>query len=312
MPPEPPAPGIDTGTPNTARIYDYLLGGTMNYEADRAAARKLIQVNPEVVTLARDNRAFTRRAVRWAASQGIRQFLDLGAGLLTPPATHESARSARPGARVAYVDTDPMVLRQAKAVLRGSPGIAVLGADLRDAGTVLGCPGLRGVIDLDEPVCVLLAAVLGFTDAGTAREACAAYAAAIAPGSVMVISCAYGAGEAGRAIAAPCAPWAGWSHSVADIASFFDGLDLVPPGITDVAQWHPDRPRAVGARSCYVRGGVGGKGLPRRRGRGGGRRGRGDHGLRLVPDDRDRDASRPDHDGSAAAGAMAGGHHDGH
>jgi hypothetical protein len=281
--PDLPVPsGIDPGKPNIARIYDYLLGGTVNYQADRDEVGRILAISPQMRDLARENRAFTARAVRRAVAQSTAQFLDLGAGLPRPPATHETARSVLPGARMAYVDNDPMVLAHSGALFRRTPGIAVLGGDLRDIGTVLAHPGLAQVIDLGQPCCVLLACVLHFMDAGTATQTAAAYAAAAAPGSSMVISCACQQDpEMSARLAVAYTAGTGWNHSEEEIRGFFGDLDLVPPSAVNVDAWRPECPGALGHRAAYVYGGVGERsGLAPR---GGGRRGRrAGPALRLI------------------------------
>ena len=181
--------GFDPAMPNTARVYSRLLGGKDHFPADRAEADLLLEIYPPLAEMVRENRAFIAEAVTWAASRGVGQFIDLGAGLPASPAVHQTARAVLPGARVAYVDLDPMVLSHARALLAG-PGVAAVAADLRDPAAVLADQELRAVIDPAEPVCVILGAVLHFLDADTAREVTAGYARLIAPGSYLVISCA--------------------------------------------------------------------------------------------------------------------------
>src|SRR5712691_646670 len=148
--------------PNVARMYDYFLGGKDHLAADRAAAQAILRGFPEVARIARANRTFQARAVAFAAARGITQFIDLGAGLPTLPATHDTARAACPDARVAYVDNDELVIAHARALLAVDDKIAVVPADLRDAGAVLTDPALVQVIDLGRPVCILLVSVLHF------------------------------------------------------------------------------------------------------------------------------------------------------
>ena len=181
---------FDPATPNMARVYDYWLGGKDHFPADRAEAERLLGIYPPLRDLVRENRAFVIQAVSWAARQGIGQFIDLGAGLPASPAVHQAARTVMPAARVAYVDTDPVVLSHARALLATNDGVTAVAADLREPGAVLANPELRAVIDPARPVCVILGAVLHFLDAGTAREVTAGYARLIAAGSCLVISCA--------------------------------------------------------------------------------------------------------------------------
>ncbi len=146
--------------PNVARMHDFYLGGKDHLAADRAIA--ILGKFPEVAQIAPADRAFQGRAVAYAAARGITQFVDLGAGLPTEPATHDTAHAICPDAQVAYVDHDELVLAHARALLAVDDNIAVVPADLREAGTVLTDPALLHVIDLDQPVCILLVSVLHF------------------------------------------------------------------------------------------------------------------------------------------------------
>jgi len=236
--------------PNMARMYDYFLGGKDHLAVDRAAARAILREFPEVEQIARANRAFQARAVAFAAARGITQFIDLGAGLPTAPATHDTARAACPDARVAYVDNDELVIAHARALLAVDDKIAVIPADLRDAGAVLTDPALVQVIDLGRPVCVLLVSVLHFLRPRPADLAVAAYRQAIAPGSYLVISAGTSTGtdpallRTLHAAYRHTAPVTG--RSQADITAWFTGLTLTPPGLTDVHHWQPDTTRLPG------------------------------------------------------------------
>jgi O-methyltransferase involved in polyketide biosynthesis len=158
--------------------------------AFRAAAAELVRLIPDALRACQQNRQFLARAVRFLVGEvGIRQFIDIGTGLPPQGSVHEVAQASTPDARVIYVDYDPMVLSHARALLAG-PNVAVVAADLRDPAAVLADPELRAVIDPAEPVCVVLAAVLHFLDAATAREVTAGYTRLIAPGSCLVLSCA--------------------------------------------------------------------------------------------------------------------------
>ncbi|MCW2863733.1 MAG: hypothetical protein JWP48_5441, partial [Actinoallomurus sp.] len=161
-PVQPPAAGVDTNRPSVARMYDYYLGGKDNYAVDRDAVAKVAEVLPEVRQVARENRAFLRRAVRYMARQGIRQFIDIGSGLPTAGNTHEIAQEIIPGARVVYVDNDPVVLAHARDMLHGLPGTMITNHDLRDPRSIISDPRVRAILDFDEPVAVLLIAVLHF------------------------------------------------------------------------------------------------------------------------------------------------------
>lgn len=246
--------------PSIARVYDYWLGGKDNFAADRQMAEQFAEVYPGVAELCRDNRDFVCRVAAWAAGQGIGQVLDLGAGLPTARNTHEAARAVDPGTRVVYVDNDPVVIRHAEALLANGDGVAAVRADLTDPVAVWDDPRVRAVIDQARPVCVILASVLHFLDADAARAVVAGYAGLAAPGSVLAISLSRNDDQEQHAHA-QAAYTAGslYSHSLADIESFFGGLDLVPPGLTLAQAWRGgEAPAAVVAKgSAYVLAGVG-------------------------------------------------------
>jgi S-adenosyl methyltransferase len=264
-------------SPNTARIYSYLIGGSGSFWPDRAEADKLLAICPQLRDAARDNRDFITRAVTWAAGQGITQFADLGAGVPMPrgtggtdglPEIHEIARAVYPAARVTYVDNDPIVLLHSRAsrarVRRGegyepAEGVAVVEADLREPGKVLAAPGLLKVIDLAEPVCVILGLVMGLMPAGQAREAVAGYADRAAPGSMFVISCIRvdDAGLRDRLARAFTAAEV-WNHTRGQVAGFLGGLELIDPGLVVARTWRggmPDPHLSPGA-PAYVLGAV--------------------------------------------------------
>jgi hypothetical protein len=253
--------GFDPATPNTARVYSRLLGGKDRFPPDRAEADVLLEIYPPLAEMVQENRAFIAEAVTYAAGQlFIGQFLDLGAGLPATPAVHETARAVQPGSRVAYVDLDAMVLSHARALSASlsDPGVAVAEADLRDPEAVLGDPELRAVIDPAEPVCVILAAVLHFMDADTARKVTAGYAWLIAPGSCLVISTAtYDDDALAKRLADEYTAGQFVNHSREDVASFFAGLEMVGPGVTEARTWRPWHCEPVlGHREGHVLAGV--------------------------------------------------------
>jgi hypothetical protein len=245
---EDPVPGprteIDTSRPNVARVYDYLLGGKDNFAADRDLGARLCdpaQGGYEGLPgMVRENRKFIGRAVRWACMQGIAQFIDLGCGLPTRPAVHETARGEDPLARVAYVDSDPVVLSHVRALPEIGHGIAAAGADLADPAAVLGHPALLEVIDPGRPACVILAAVLHFMSAAASREIVAGYAREIAPGSLLVLSTVmYADPELSERMVALYSAGTLRSHPAADVAGWLEGagLELVPPGVVTTEGW---------------------------------------------------------------------------
>ncbi|MGH3188627.1 MAG: SAM-dependent methyltransferase [Streptosporangiaceae bacterium] len=212
--------------------------GKDNFPADRAEADFLLGIYPPLRDLVRENRAFVTRAVAWAAGQGISQFLDLGAGLPASPAVHQAARAVLPAARVAYVDNDPVVLAHARALLATGDGVTAVAADLRDPAAVLAGKELRAVIDPAQPVGVILGAVLHFLDAVTARTVASGYAGLIAPGSYLIISVARNDDEILSKRLAEQYTAATWHNHPAEVAeSFFGGLELVGPGVTEAQTW---------------------------------------------------------------------------
>ena len=233
---------FDPAKPNIARVWDYWLGGVENFAADRELAQKMLEVNPLSARMARENRQFLARAVRHVAARGVGQFIDVGAGLPTALNTHDVARRVNPQARVAYVDNDPIVISHARNLLARSPGVIAVPGDMRDPGGLLADAGLAGLIGMTEPACVILSGVLHFADARTAGDIAGAFARAIAPGGYLIIS--VGSGSPSEAEEFTSAYTAGriYIHSLEEILSFFDGLQLVPPGVVPVRFWHGDGP----------------------------------------------------------------------
>jgi SAM-dependent methyltransferase len=237
---------VDASRSNIARVYDYWLGGKDNFEADRAEAERMLLIFPGLRQLVRENREFIARAVGWTAGQGIGQFIDVGAGLPTSPATHQSARAVRPDARVAYVDNDPMVVSHARALLAdGSNGVAAVQGDLRDPAGVLASPELLSVIDLGKPACLILAAVLHLMEADQAAVIAAEFIRALAPGSYVIITMArYDDPLLGDKIVHEYSAGTFYNHSRQEAATFFRGLELVPPGLANGSTWQPGIPES--------------------------------------------------------------------
>jgi len=256
--------GSGSRTPNIARIHNYLLGGKDNYAQDRQAADCLLAAVPDARAAAWANRHFLARAVRFlAAEAGIRQFIDIGAGFPAAGSVHQVARELEPLSRVVYVDNDPVVVSHARALLCTGPGVGAIEGDLRDPPGIVGHPDLPAVIDLGEPTAIVLGAVLHHVpDEDSPHKLVDLLMAAVAPGSYLVISHAtdqdIGADAAGQVrdlYAQASAPVV--FRSRAEVAGFFEGLELVPPGIGDVAAWHAGLPAAPGR--VIVVGGVGRK-----------------------------------------------------
>ncbi len=227
--------------PNIARMYSYMLRGKDYYQADRGALEPVLRSFPELARIAQANRAFVARAVRHVARQGIAQFIDAGAGLSASPNVHETARRIAPGARVAYVDCDPVVVSHGRALLATDDGVAAVAGDIRDPAAVLADPELTAVIDLEQPVCVLLTAVLHFIEPAGADRAVTAFRQLLVPGSYLVISAGTSTGtdpelvrglQAAYSSTAPVA-----ARTEAEIADWFAGLCLARPGLTEVWAW---------------------------------------------------------------------------
>ena len=232
---------LDTGTPNIARVYDYWLGGKDNYAADRAEAERLIAVYPRLPFLARQSRLFLARAVQWLPEQGVTQFLDLGCGLPTGQNTHEVAQAVHPDCRVAYVDADPIVVTHARALLCG-PGVAAIRGDMAEPDAILADIRTQRPINLAEPTAIILAMVLHFFDAATARDIVATLARAVTPGSYIVLSVGSGNERTGGALTREYRAGTLHNHSLAQIAAFVEDLELIPPGVTDAMAWMPGSP----------------------------------------------------------------------
>jgi SAM-dependent methyltransferase len=263
---EPAAGGVDTATPNVARIYDYLLGGKDNFAADRAAAEQLMASIPDIAAIARDNRSFLTRAVRYlTAEAGIRQFLDLGGGLPTQSNVHEVAQQIAPGTRVVYVDYDPVVWSHGQALLVHADGTAIVRADLTRPADVLASPEVGRLLDLTRPVALLCTATLHFVpDDLRPHDVIAQYRDHLAPGSYLAIT--HGSEEddpRGDNQAAAHVYSRASAHlrsrPIPEILRFFDGFELIEPGLVWLSQWRPDPGAPPAARVTSLRACVGRK-----------------------------------------------------
>ena len=237
---------FDTSVAHCARVYDYWLGGKDNFAADRAAAEQAIRDCPDIVPTARANRGFLARTVRFlTAEAGIRQFLDIGTGIPTENNTHDVAQAVAPDSRVVYVDNDPLVLVHARALLASHPdgATAYEEADLRDPGRILDLAA--GLLDFRRPVAVLLLAILHHVDdEDDPYEIVATLMNAVPPGSYLVVS--HPASDIGSEAAAKMARNLNeimaekiTARDHATVARFFDGLELVAPGLVRVSDWRP-------------------------------------------------------------------------
>ena len=260
--------GVDVSCPSPARMYDRYLGGTANFQADRDAVDRILALVPEIRDAAWANRGFLQRAVRWMAERGIRQFIDLGAGLPTQRCTHEVAREIVPDARVLYTDNDPSVIVHGHEILAGVPGVAVLEADFRHPGQLLGRTETRRLIDFTEPAGLLIVAVTQFIpDADDPWGLVARYVGALASGSYLALSAPTADRMAARKVDRILDVYATSTIPVntprtrAEISRFFAGLDIEPPypgadpGLVSAGLWDCEDPEAAesdGSRAFYV------------------------------------------------------------
>lgn len=250
-----PAPFEDTDEkPSAARMYDYYLGGHHNFPVDRAAAERMVALAPDIPLIAQANRAFLRRVVTFLVEQGVTQFLDLGSGIPTVGNVHQVAQATHPDARVVYVDIDPVAVTHSAALLEGNPTATVIQADARRPETILGHPEVRRLLDFDRPVAVLMVAFLHFVaENAEAEHLVRGLRDAVAPGSYIVIS--HALAEAAESIAPEAAEegtevYRRSSNPVTlrrrdEVARFFDGLELVEPGLVDTPLWRPEGPDDV-------------------------------------------------------------------
>jgi hypothetical protein len=260
-------PGIDPTTPSPARLYDYYLGGSANFAADRQAAETIRDRMPELADAAWANRGFHQRAALWLArSCGIRQFIDIGSGLPTQNNTHQAVQKAAPDAHVVYVDHDPLVRVHADALLTGEGTTKIITADLRDPDGVLNDPQMRELIDFGQPVGLLMTAVLHFVaDGSNPRGLVARYMAELAPGSYLALTHITADQKPPAAVRAIVDIYSGateqiYMRSRAEVEQFFSGLELVPPyqgapaAVTYVGEWGAEDPALAdsdGSRWCY-------------------------------------------------------------
>lgn len=239
-------PEVDVERANVARVYDALLGGSHNFAVDRDVASALTAIEPTARDAARANRAFLGRAVRFLVDSGIRQFLDIGSGVPTLGNVHEIAQAAAPESRVVYVDTDPVAIAHSKSILADSDQATIVHADLREPDVILNHPEVRRLIDFDQPIALLLVAVLHFiTDEERPGDLVKQYAAAMTPGSYLVLSHGTLDGRSSKVVEAvqklysrASAPGKPRDH--ASVEAFFDGFELLEPGLVHIPLWRPD------------------------------------------------------------------------
>jgi SAM-dependent methyltransferase len=240
--------GLPEDKPSAARIYDYLLGGYQNFEVDRAVAKKFMEIMPSAPSMMRVNRAFLRRVVRFLVDQGVEQFLDIGSGIPTVGNVHEIAQNMNPSTRVVYVDADSVAVRHSEAILEGVRNTVVIEANASQPEAILNHPEVQRVLDFHQPIAVLIVSVLLFiTDDEEAYRLVRVLRDALVPGSYLAIS--HGTNEGGsreqleqsvNLYAATPNPVKLRSHT--QIERFFNGFELIEPGLVYLPAWRPEGP----------------------------------------------------------------------
>jgi hypothetical protein len=237
---------VDPTRPSVARVYDFYLGGSHNFESDRQFGLHALRAMPRLPTILRDAREFLRRVVVYLCGVGVEQFLDLGSGIPTVGNVHEVAQSVNPRARVVYVDNDAVAIAHSRALLEGNTLAAAVQADLREPEVTLDAAVATGLIDLGRPVGVLLLSVLHFIpDSDRPGGLVGRYMAATASGSYLALSCARGDGRPETGAVEEVyerrdSPMRMRMRSWAEIEALFGDLTLVDPGLVLVPLWHPE------------------------------------------------------------------------
>jgi hypothetical protein len=244
---------VDLDRPNAARVYDYLLGGACNFEHDRRFAEQLLATIPEARGVARLNRAFLRRAVRYCLENGIRQFLDLGSGIPTVGNVHEIAQREVPNCRVVYVDAEAVAVAHSELILEGNQYAGAMQANLLDVDQVLRAEPVRRLLDFDQPIAVLMAAVLHFVpDSANDGSTVARYVDVMAPGSFLVLSHAAKVDlpqsrDGWKMYENTSTPGGGRTRE--EVAALMAGTELVAPGVAWLSEWRPESLDDVGEPS---------------------------------------------------------------
>jgi S-adenosyl methyltransferase len=259
------AAGIDVTVPSVARIYDYLLGGKDNFAVDRELAEALLQRTPDLRAVAWANRRFLGRAVEFLARAGIRQFLDLGTGLPSQNNVHEVAQRVCPDVRVVYVDNEPVVLNHAEALLATDESTVVIGEDMREPERILAHPDVQRMIDFSQPVAVMFVAVLHFvTDEHDPWGIVSTMTQPLVPGSYLALSHTFLDGPPADLVADAQEKYKNASAPAvyrdrAAITQFFDGFELVDPGLVHTTEWRSDEAERARPGGEWLLAGVGRK-----------------------------------------------------
>lgn len=248
---------VDTSRANPARCYDYWLGGSANFSVDRELADEMIRREPNVVHMARENRSFLGRVVRWCVDNGITQFLDLGSGIPTVGNVHEIAQQRDPSACVAYVDNEPVAVAHSQQLLSGNPRATITNGDLREPEQVLSAPTVREVLDFDRPIALLAVMMLHyFQDDELLTSTLAKYRNALPQGSYLVLT-HLTEDDPEMDMSAVAAASTRSTHPAhtrtrEQFQALFDGTEIVDPGVVFVHQWkNPDEATAVAHNGVY-------------------------------------------------------------
>ncbi|NUR29319.1 MAG: hypothetical protein HOV83_26330 [Catenulispora sp.] len=255
---------IDTDVFSVARLYDFLLGGKNNFAPDRDFGRRLLAIEPNGRMILQQNRLWLARAMRVMLDAGVRQFLDLGSGIPTQNYVHELAHAVDPAAKVVYIDNDPPAVSHSNYILRGSANAGAVQADMVDAERVLGDPVVKSLIDFDRPVGLTALAAWHFVDDGDdPKGVLAAYRRMLAPGSYLALTHATIDGATGDTVRDVQSAYQSVMKNPTprtreEIAEFFDGFEILEPGIVNLPAWRPDRPEdAEGAEDVWFYGVLG-------------------------------------------------------
>jgi hypothetical protein len=233
---------VDLSKPNAARVYDYFLGGANNFDVDRVFAKKVAQILPDAPFLAIENRSFLRRAVKFLAEQGVRQFLDLGSGIPTVGNSHEIAQAVDPSCRVVYVDFEAVAVAHSELILQDNANAAIVRADLTEPDSVLKHPITTELLDFGRPVAVMMFASIHFVpDSANPDGLVAAYRDATAPGSYLALS--HGTSDERPDVQEAVEEYKTTANPAilrtrSRVLEFFDGYDLVEPGLVFTPEWH--------------------------------------------------------------------------
>lgn len=243
--------GVDLEKPSAARCYDFYLGGAHNFEVDRELGRSVMQVVPNIQEVARDNRAFLRRAVRYCLEQGITQFLDLGSGIPTAGNVHEIVHAVDPNARVVYVDNEAVAVAHSETMLEDVPNATIVHADMLDADKVMDSPEAARLLDFSKPIAVMMVAVIHFVNwEARPREIIRRYQERLAPGSYIGFSHItgddYPEGTHGLVQLYESSSNPGTLRTRREVADLLADFELVDPGVVYAPEWRPDSPEDVG------------------------------------------------------------------